>query len=381
MGEIVARAVERVGRAVRFIDVVEQARLDTPLTTSAVGDAALPDITRADSTVTHRSDALVGDPIMLTRRGSPANTPLTKHEIALGLQSLVRTGHLVTPYLSRGGGEHGDSLYLPAGLAPARYAPRAPLTWLDFVAETIGHLWNERMRAADAESRRPHPFTTAQLRDALQRRADTEPTLIASLGLEERRGERSARIELTALLPGEEHVTFHAQAVANALQSLATGDAPVARRVIATSDSAGNLWAPAIVDDDALDVGSAFANDTARVAEAVRRACGRGAVPAVGRAAVEEEVARDPALRPGGRRSVAQVLADAAKETLADGEGPRDRVTQRVAHVGRVDTTVFYTALDASEKRRTSRAIRSHRAPDGQGVGRRAQEGGCTHAR
>ena len=271
---------------------------------------------------------------------------LTRTFIIRDLQNLVRTGDIRVVGEVRGGGTDGRSLYLPASFDPGAYPYRpVPRSWLEVVDAAVRRCWGDELKAAEAAGRRSRPVATGAVRAFLAVRyapdvasADCDVDMPDDLHL---RSVVSANLQDPIKL-------------VNAMQSLAGSGTPRIRRVSRSGGNTrgipelhANLWAPADVPDDALDIGSAFTSDAERVAEAVRRACRARGVPAVQRRAVEEEVALDAALRPAGEQSIARVLADASRGLLSDGDAARaPRATILIRGLGHVDGEAYYTASD-----------------------------------
>lgn len=276
--------------------------------------------------------------------GRPEARDLTRTLIIRDIHNLVRTGDLRVTGEVRGGGVDGSCLYLPADLDPAAYAAHpAPQTWLEAVADAVDGCWRDEMAAAAREERRPRPLTTGAVRARL-----------AAMYV----GAAARAVDADGPPPGTpDHVVRlvvenlqEPIMLVGAMQSLAGSATPYLRRVDrgtpqGPKSTYTNLWVPFDVPDEALDVGSAFANDSERVAEAVRRACQARGVPAVQRRVIEEEIALDPALRLIGTQTVARYLSDAAKSKVDCGDGTRRaRVAPSVRQVGRVGGEAYYAA-------------------------------------
>jgi hypothetical protein len=88
---------------------------------------------------------------------------LSQFDITHDVLNLEHTGKLTIVGSIRGDGK-GINLYLPAGLDASRFRPSKPLTWLDEVAQMIEDMWAERIEEAAAKDIRPKPFTTGDVR-------------------------------------------------------------------------------------------------------------------------------------------------------------------------------------------------------------------------
>ena len=88
---------------------------------------------------------------------------LSQFDITHDVLNLEHTGELKVVGSIRGDGK-GINLYLPADLDASRFRPSQPLTWLDEVAQTIELIWAERIDEAAVKGVRPKPFTTGDVR-------------------------------------------------------------------------------------------------------------------------------------------------------------------------------------------------------------------------
>jgi hypothetical protein len=238
-------------------------------------------------------------------------------EVTTNLGSLVATGDLVVIGKSRGG-PVGGNLYLPAGLPVEQYLPSGPLTWLDWLAQQVERLWADRLEQAAMNNQKPRPFSTLDVRERIAR------------------GDAYAeRLE-------------DPQELVNAMFYLAKfGDPPLLRALPRKRGERVRLWVPSQVDDTELDLGAAYARDSDRMIEALRRALARARVPAVARHLVEAEVEQDPALAPRGKASVAYNLSELARK-LPTASGARRRRVGRVIPLGEVRGEAWY-ALASTE--------------------------------
>lgn len=274
--------------------------------------------------------ALVRDVVEYAERHAPQALArgLTRQLIARDLLGFVNTGEVIVVGTVRGNKADGSNLYLPATLADERaaFVPRTPLTWLDYVVSTIGDLWTERVRLAAKVGDKPRPLTTAELRSAL--RADV--------------GEEGLPIATTEWGQDLEH----SMTVTLALQVLAKSDSP------AVMPLRGRMavWVPEGVDLDAVDIEDGYSSDTDRIVEAARRATSRLGQPAVTAGDVREEITFDESLRLAGQTSVARVLSDLAKSTVANGNSGRvSRRTRRIVRVGKVQGAAAYCVVATSD--------------------------------
>ncbi len=284
----------------------------------------------------------------------PDARDLTRVLIVRDLGNLLRTGDVVVHDTVRGGAVTGTNLYMPADMTLASLRTTGqrsgPRSWLQEVEATVATLWAEECAAAATAGRRPRPVTTPAVRAALAARA-TSGSTFARDGLADPRLVPNAMLSLAGgsrpylRVVGAPPADAGGRSRDDATQPSATGEMPVAHL-----PGAALLWVPAAVPDSALDSANAYANDSARLTEAVRRACRHRAVPAVQRRAVEDEVTRDPALTPAGAQSIARLLSELVREQLADGAGGRQaRVHRPILAAGRVGGETYYVVgIEAS---------------------------------
>lgn len=226
--------------------------------------------------------------------------------------SLKETGELRLVGSIRGDGK-GINLYLPAELNPEDYSRPSTPTWLEEVAHTFNELWGERVSQATSEYRNPRPLSTGEVR--------------ARLSASSQYAENPA----------------DPMVLVNAMQQLAQTKNPLVRKIKRLKQKAV-LWAPTGIEDSALDIGDAFASDTERVSEAVRRAENALARPVTMRD-VQDQIELDPSLLPTGSSRLVSVLSEAARERLASGKngGRRSRVVQHVHRIGKVADVSYYS--------------------------------------
>lgn len=130
--------------------------------------------------------------------------------------------------------------------------------------------------------------------------------------------------------------------VVNAMQQLAETKRPVVRK-IKRSGHRAILWTPTDVMDDGLDLGDAYASDTERICEAVRRAEQALNRP-VGLRDVQDQIDLDPTLRSKGSLSIFSILSDAAKEHISEPGGTRfKRATQKIYRAGKIADDTYYS--------------------------------------
>jgi hypothetical protein len=176
----------------------------------------------------------------------------------------------------------------------------------------VDSVWAHELSKAEAEGKRPRPFPTSAIVAALKASHSPHPNL------------SDPRLAPNALI-----------------QLSREGDKYI-RKVERPGEKMSSLWAPICVGDDELDLGSAFATDAERAAEALRRAVDNTGRPVTSQD-VQDEIDQDPSLRPGGDSTVSCLLTDLAKETIGRHRGHRrGRVTRRCFWVGRAGGASYY---------------------------------------
>lgn len=248
---------------------------------------------------------------------------LTMTYVARDLQNLTTSGHLVIIGTVRGEMHGGRNLVVPSHFITddVSWAPTEPLTWLEYLSDAIRRM----LALATRDS-----FTAKELRAFLQhdlqtRAAENRPT------------------------PAGDISSLYLRA---SLQNLAEHDAPFLRPVSGRSA----VWT--LVSDEgapeaAPQAPPLFSSDTDRVMEAALRVTRHGARPVLTCQEVCDTIAADPALSLSGTTGVSKVLADLAKERLSGGGCRRQRQTQRVRKVGKLDgDAVYWVATDANDAAR-----------------------------
>lgn len=249
---------------------------------------------------------------------SPQAADLPPDLIARDILNLKGTGELRLVGSVRGDGK-GINVYLPAELSPEDYLQPSTPTWLEAVTCAFKELWDEQVAQAAAEGRRPRPLSTGEV-----------------------------RAHLSASLQYAEYLADPIILV-NAMQQLARTKNPVVRKIKRPKQKA-LLWAPAGVEDSALDVGDAYASNTERVSEAVRRAENALARPVTLRD-VQDQIELDASLLPTRSSRLISVLSEAARERIASGKngGRRSRVVQHVYRIGKVADVSYYSTSRTPE--------------------------------
>ncbi|HEX8148360.1 MAG TPA: HEAT repeat domain-containing protein [Pyrinomonadaceae bacterium] len=236
---------------------------------------------------------------------------LSPTDISRNVLSLKQKGELHLVGSIRGDGK-GINFYLPADIDPRDYVLPESLTWLQAVERTFNDLWNERAVQAKEEGMKPRPISTGEVRARMRTCLDYKENLEDPMS------------------------------VVNAMQQLAETKRPVVRK-IKRSGHRAILWAPTDVIDDGLDLGDAYASDTERICEAVRRAEQALNRP-VGLRDVQDQVDLDPTLRSKGSLSIFSILSDAAKEHISEPGGTRfKRATQKIYRAGKIADDTYYS--------------------------------------
>jgi len=255
----------------------------------------------------------VGD-ILDYAESNPETEGLTNEEITHDILSLKETGELGVIGSPLRKDDKGINLYLPSDLSPEDFTPSQPLTWLDEVAQAFNELWEERKKQAAAANRLPRPVTTGEVR----------AKLLAS--------------------PQPHKNMQKSQPVVSAMIALSETSAAVVRKVKRKGQRA-SLWAPRDLPDEQLDIGDAYATDSERVGEAVRRAVERLGRP-VNLRDIKIEIKFDLALQPAGNSNLFEILTDTSKRRIdKTGGALHERVNRRFFRVGRVDGESYYYHL------------------------------------
>lgn len=243
---------------------------------------------------------------------------LSPNLITRDILNLKETGELRMVGSIRGDGK-GINLYLPAELNPEDYSRPSTPTWLEEVAHTFNELWCERVEQAATECRKPRPLSTGEVRARLSAFSQYAENLADPIVL------------------------------VNAMQQLAQTKNLVVRKIKRPRQKAV-LWAPTGIEDSALDIGDAYASDTERVSEAVRRAENALARPVTLRD-VQDQIELDPSLLPTGSSRLVSVLSEAARESIASGKNGsrRSRVVQHVHRIGKVADVSYYSTGSTPE--------------------------------
>jgi len=242
--------------------------------------------------------------------GRAAYADISPEFITRDILGLVPTKDVILVGTVRGDPK-GVNLYLPSGLDPELYMPKGPLTWLESVAHTFNEIWADHKKDAEATNSRPRPVTTGEVRARLRSKPDPHPNLTGP------------------------------KSVVKALIQLSGTDRPLIRK-IGRHEERSVRWIPLEVLDGDVDVGSSYASDIERICEAVDRAVKRLGRP-VTVSDVRDEVDRDESLRPAGKSDIANVISEAARETLGvKGSPRRQRVGRRVFRAGSVRDTSYY---------------------------------------
>ena len=268
--------------------------------------------------------------------GERATVGIAPKLIGRDFSNLRQTGEIVVVHRVRGGATAGTCYCLPASLPAGEHdrllarLPAAPVPWLEMVWSAFDALWTESCRAAAAAGTQPIPITTGAVRE---------------------------RLRQTTSLPQMDD----AQLLVNAMTALERGVNARIRRVARTHGSRARAWVPLGISEHEVAVSGAHASDAERVEMAVRRACDRLQVPAVGLQDIERAIAADPSLRIRGQQPLYLVLADTIKHHVGGRHAPLGRggldshpglpkpLRRRppVVRVGRVRGHPYYAAIPA----------------------------------
>lgn len=251
----------------------------------------------------------VGD-VMDYAAGRAEFTNISPELITRDIIGLVATKDIILVSTIRGD-NRGVNLYLPCDLDPKLYIPKAPLTWLELVANIFCEIWAEHMKEAEELSFRPKPITTSEVRARLRSKPNPHSNL------------------------------DDPQMVVSALIQLASTARPLIRSINREGERSVR-WIPVEMPDEDIDIGDSYASDIERISEAVDRAVKRLGRPVTSND-IQDEVDRDPSLRPAGKSNLANMISEAAKETIwVKGSPRRPKVNRRVFRAGSIKDTSYY---------------------------------------
>lgn len=214
--------------------------------------------------------------------------------------SLRQTGELLA--IKVRGDSQGFTLYLPTDFPVKEYLSSEPASWLEFVLSLFRQIWEEHKFEVNQNNPLPLPITTGEIREKIR-------------------------------VSGEfgEKLT-NPKDLISALQQLArTRDPRITK--IHRSGRKAVLWIPADVSQNEVNLGIAFAHDTERIEEAVKRACALYDRP-VNVWEVSEQIKSDPSLKPISNVRYATLITDLAK-----------RVPEQSKHLGRVKSKIYHIGI------------------------------------
>ena len=242
--------------------------------------------------------------------GRAEYTNISPELITRDILGLVTTKDIILVGTIRGD-NRGFNLYLPSDLDPKLYMPKAPLTWLELVANIFREIWADHKKEAKELSSRPKPITTSEVRARLRLKPTPHPNL------------------------------DDPQMVVSALIQLASTAQPLIRSINREGERSVR-WVPVEMPDEDIDICDSYASDIERISEAVDRAVKRLGRP-VTTDDIRDEVDRDPSLRPAGKSNLANAISEAAKETIwVKGSPRRPKVNRRVFRAGSIKDTSYY---------------------------------------
>jgi hypothetical protein len=251
----------------------------------------------------------VGD-VMDYAAGRAEFANISPELITRDILGLVTTKDIVLAGTIRGD-NRGVNLYLPGDIDPKLYMPKAPLTWLELVANIFCEIWDDRKKEAEELSSRPKPITTSEVRTRLRSKPNPHPNLVDP------------------------------QKVVSALIQLASTAQPLIRSINLEGERTVR-WVPVEMSDEDIDIGDSYASDIERINEAVDRAVKRLGRPVTAND-IQDEVDRDSSLRPAGKSNLANVVSEAARKTIwVKGLPRRPKVTRHVFRAGTIKDTSYY---------------------------------------
>ncbi len=228
--------------------------------------------------------------------------------------SLKQTGEvLVIPIR---GDSQGFGLYLPADFNVEDYLPGEPVSWLEFVLSSFDEIWSDHLSVAtNNDGSLPLPVITGEVR--------------AKISASGKFGDK---------------LTNPKDLIA-AMQQLAQTQNPKIRKIKRRGQKA-ILWIPFDVEENAVNLGQAYAHDTERIEEAVRRASIRLDRP-VNFREITEEIDNDQSLKPISTKNYHILISDLARRnTWRNRIRGGTKTTVKVQQVGLLSGRAYFFPTD-----------------------------------
>jgi hypothetical protein len=237
--------------------------------------------------------------------------------IANDILSLKQTGEVMVIPIR--GDSKGFGLYLPADFNVKNYLPEEPMSWLEFVLSIFNEIWGEHLSVAvNNNGSLPFPVTTGEVRTKIS----------AS-------GKFGYKLD-------------NPKDLISAMQQLAQTRNPKLRKIKRRGQKA-ILWIPQEVEENEVNLGQAYAHDTERIEEAVRRASARLDRP-VNIWEITEEIDNDPSIKPLSSKSYQILISDLARRnTWRNRIRGTVKTTVKVQQVGLLSGRAYFFPTDEPE--------------------------------
>lgn len=236
--------------------------------------------------------------------------------------SLRQTGELLAKRVR--GDSQGYTLYLPTDFKVEDYLPPKPASWLEFVLSLFHQIWEEHKFEVNPKNPLPLPITTGEIREKIR----------AS-------GEFSEKLK-------------DPKDLIAALQQLAQTRDPRIVKILRPGQKA-ILWIPIGVKVNEVNLGIAYAHDTERIEEAVKRACVRHGRP-VNVREISEEIKADLSLEPVSKVPYATLISDMGRRSTDKSRRTTSgRVNAKFHHVGLLNERGYFYITDEPEAKAFTR--------------------------
>lgn len=196
--------------------------------------------------------------------------------------SLKQTGEVIVIPIR--GDSKGFGLYLPVDFNVEDFMPGEPVSWLEFVLSIFNEVWSEHKSMVNDEVIFPLPVTTGEVR----------AKIISS-------GKFTEKLE-------------NPKDLIAAMQQLAKTQNPKLKKIKRKGQKA-ILWIPSEVKQNEVNLGQAYAHDSERIEEAVKRASIRLERP-VNLWEIIEEINIDPSLEPVSSREYQVLVSDLSRKNM-----------------------------------------------------------------
>ena len=237
---------------------------------------------------------------------------LNSDYIAQDVLSLKQTGEIQVVRIR--GDSKGFGLYLPADFNLEDFLPIEPVSWLEFVLQVFNEIWNEHKSDSEANSKLPLPVATGEVRTKI----------LASGKFKEKLDDPKVLIA--------------------AMQQLARTQNPKLKKIKRKGQKA-ILWIPSFIKQNEVNLGQAFAHNTERMEEAVKRASARLNRP-VTVWEIREEIESDSSLEPVSDKRIHILVADLSRKFT---HKYKNRSTIKIHQVGMLKGRAYFHPTNEPE--------------------------------